>query len=322
MPLEINYWNLVGHESMLLDAVRCEAFHRALAETVTPESAVLDIGAGTGILSVFAAQAGARVVYAVERTHIADLARRIVAENGFTGRIRVLQGEMEAVELPEKVDVIVSEWLGGYGVDENLLPVVALARDRWLKPGGAMIPRAVTSWMAPVHDALLQQDVDFWYSRPYGVDLDPVGRAAVRRSIPCCNNVKQEHLLAAPQVLWAVDAGTVPLERAGLPFEARLEFVAERAGTFNALAAWFHAPLSGEVALCNGPAEPDTHWGRTIFPAGEALSVVAGTRVEVQFALEPCGKGRSRAVWEVRVEGYNFRSESVTVLTGKPEGEQ
>lgn len=319
MSLEINYWNLAGHEPMLFDSVRCEAFRRALADTVTPGSAVLDIGAGTGILSVFAAQAGARVVYAVERTHIADLARRIVAENGLTGRIRVLQEEMEAVELPEPVDVIVSEWLGGYGVDENLLPIIVQARDRWLKPGGVMIPKAVASWMAPVYDARLQQDVDFWFSRPYGVDLDSVGHSAVRQSICCSNHVKREHLVSEPQCLWALDAGTVTRERAGLPFEARLTFTVEREGPLNALAAWFSAPLSDGVVLSNGPSDPDTHWGRTIFPMGNLLAVKTGTTIEVHFVHEPCGKGRSKASWEVQVGDYSFRSELVTVLTAQPE---
>ena len=160
MSVELNYCNFRGHESMLRDSVRCEAFRRAIVDTVTPGCAVLDIGAGTGILSLFAAQAGARVVYAVERTHIAELAQRIVSENGFGDRINVLQNDIETLELPEKVDVIVSEWLGGYGVDENLLPVVALARDRWLKPGGRVIPETVKSWIVPAYDELLQQDVD------------------------------------------------------------------------------------------------------------------------------------------------------------------
>ena len=122
MPLEINYYDLSIHKLMLRDQVRCEAFRKALAETITPGCAVLDIGAGTGILSLFAAQAGARVVYAIERTDTAEIARRLVLENGLEDKIKIFQSDMESVEIPEKVDVIVSEWLGGYGIDENLLP--------------------------------------------------------------------------------------------------------------------------------------------------------------------------------------------------------
>ena len=315
MPLDINYSNLRGHESMLRDSVRCEAFRRAIVDTVTPGCAVLDIGAGTGILSLFAAQAGARVVYAVERTPIAELARRIVSENGFGDRINVLQNDLETLELPEKVDVIVSEWLGGYGVDENLLPVVVLARDRWLKPEGRMIPRAVTSWIVPAYDELLEQDVNFWSSRPYGIDLNAISQAAARQLDCGCNHVKEEHILCAPQLMWEVDGMACTQEGAGQPFRSRLAFVADRDGQFNALAAWFRAQLSEQVVLCNGPSERDTHWGRSMFPVGRTFSVERGMRVGVHFVLEPQGKGQSRAAWAIEVEGCRFHSEDITVLT-------
>jgi len=315
MPLEINYCNLRGHESMLRDSVRCKAFRRAIVDTVTPGCAVLDIGAGTGILSLFAAQAGARVVYAVEQTHIAEFAQRIVSENGFGDRINVLQNDMETLELPEKVDVIVSEWLGGYGVDENLLPVVVLARDRWLKPGGRLIPETVTSWIVPAYDELLQQDVDFWSSEPYGIDLNAIGKAIARQLDCGCNHVKQEHILCDPQLMWEVDGMTYSHEDANQPFRSRLEFVADRDGQFNALAAWFRAQLTKQIVLCNGPSERDTHWGRSIFPVGRTLSVKRGMPVDVRFSLEPQGKGQSRASWAIEVEGYRFHSEGITVLT-------
>jgi SAM-dependent methyltransferase len=300
---------------MLRDSVRCEAFRRAIIDTVTPGCAVLDIGAGTGILSLFAAQAGARVVYAVEQTRIAELAQRIVSENGFGDRIHVLQGDMGTLELPEQVDVIVSEWLGGYGVDENLLPIVVLARDRWLKPGGRLIPETVASWIAPAFDTFLQQDVDFWSSKPYGVDLNAIGQATTRQLDCGRHHVKQEHILCDPQLMWELDSMAYSHEDANQPFRSRLEFVADRDGEFNALAAWFRAQLTKQIVLCNGPSEQGTHWGRTMFPVGRSISVKKGMRVDVHFVLEPKGKGQSRAAWEIEVEGYRFHAEDSTVLT-------
>ena len=104
-------------------------------------------------------------------------------------------------------------------------------------------------------------------------------------------------------------------EDANQPFCSRLEFIADRDGQFNALAAWFRAQLTKQTVLCNGPSEPDTHWGRTIFPVGKTLSVERGMRVDVRFGLEPQGKGQSRATWAIEVEGYRFHSEDITVLT-------
>jgi len=317
MTLSLDYSTLRGHELMLRDSVRCKAFRQAIADVVTPGCAVLDIGAGVGILSLFAAQAGARVVYAVERTPIAQLAKRIVSDNGFGDRIHVLQDDIEAVELPEKVDVIVSEWLGGYGVDENLLPVVVLARDRWLKPTGRLIPETVTSWLAPVCDERLQQDIDFWSSEPYGINLNAIGQATARQLGCACNHVRQEHLLSDAQLMWEIDVMAYSQEEANQPLAARLGFVADRDGPCNALAAWFRAQLSEQVVLCNGPSERDTHWGRSLFPIGKTLGIQKGTRVDAHFVHEPQGKGQSRSTWAVEVGGYRFHSEGLTVLTSE-----
>lgn len=314
MPLELDYQNIRSHEWMLKDTVRCEAFRKAIAETVTPGCTVLDVGAGSGILSLFAAQAGARVVYAVERTSIAELAGRIVDDNGFSDRIHILRGDMESMELPEKVDVIVSEWLGGYALDENLLPIVTLARDRWLKPGGRMIPQSTTSLISLAFDARLQQDIDLWRSEPYDLDLSAIGRVRARQADIARHDLKQADVLSAPQKMWEVDCMTCAVADANCPSEVRLELTAQRDGQFNTLAAWFDAKLSDNVRLCNGPAEPDTHWGRSIFPASRVIDLDRGARVQVHFVHEPKGKGESVATWEIRIDGYRFRSNDVTLL--------
>ena len=316
MPIEISYRGLQNHESMLQDQVRCKAFRDALFEVVTPDSVVLDIGAGTGILSIFAAQAGARKVYAVERSPVAQCARQIIADNGLSDRVEVLQGEMEALELPEKVDIIVSEWLGGYGVDENLLPIVIQARDRWLKPGGIMIPGTTTSWMVPAYDVYLQDDIEFWYSRPYGVDLSVVGDDSQRRTEATCHHIKPENLSCEAQKMWAVDSHTCTPAQSSGTFEAKLEFVSEHDGAVNVLAAWFETKSARTVELSNGPDCPDTHWGRTVFPIGKTVPVKIGTRIKVHFVHEPHGKGHSNAKWAVEIEGYRFQSEDTTLLTG------
>lgn len=77
------------------------------------EKVVLDIGCGTGILSMFAAKAGASKVFAIECSSIVDYARKIVEANNFADVITIIQGKVEEVELPvEKVDIIISEWMG------------------------------------------------------------------------------------------------------------------------------------------------------------------------------------------------------------------
>ena len=171
-PADPMYAEFEVHRTMIRDRVRTEAFRRAIDAVVRPGDTVLDVGAGSGILSLFAARAGAARVYAVEQTTIAVLAQQLAAANGFAEIVQVIQGDILEIEPPERVDVIVSEWLGGFGIDEGMLVPVIAARDRWLKPGGTMIPGSVTAWAALVHDRYLADMVDFLRADPYGLKLD------------------------------------------------------------------------------------------------------------------------------------------------------
>src|SRR6266516_354799 len=109
------------HRTMICDRARTEAFRRAIESVVRPGDVVLDIGAGSGILSLFAARAGAVRVYAVERTTAAVLAQELAAANGVAEIVQVIHGDVMDVVPPERVDVIVSEWLGGVGISDGML---------------------------------------------------------------------------------------------------------------------------------------------------------------------------------------------------------
>lgn len=95
----------------------------------------MDVGCGTGLLSLFCAQAGAKHVYGVEASKgIFELAKSIVSANGLTDRITLINSEIEKIaNLPvDRVDVIVSEWMGFYLLHESMLSSVIYARDKWL----------------------------------------------------------------------------------------------------------------------------------------------------------------------------------------------
>jgi len=98
------------------------------------------VGAGTGILSLFSYQAGAKKVYAVEASPMANTLKEIVKANNAEQVITVINKKVEDVELPDKVDIIVSEWMGFYLLHESMLDSVLNARDKHLKENGIMMP--------------------------------------------------------------------------------------------------------------------------------------------------------------------------------------
>ncbi|GFP94001.1 probable protein arginine n-methyltransferase 6 [Phtheirospermum japonicum] len=167
-----SYAHLGIHEEMIKDRVRTETYRNAILQHQETNcgKVVVDVGCGTGILSIFCAQAGAKRVYAVDASDIAVQANEVVKANNLSDTIIVLHGRVEDVEIEDKVDVIVSEWMGYMLLYESMLGSVITARDRWLKPGGLILPSYATLYMAPVsHSDRYSESIDFWRN-VYGID--------------------------------------------------------------------------------------------------------------------------------------------------------
>jgi SAM-dependent methyltransferase len=299
---------------MLKDGIRTVGFHQAISQIVKPGDVVLDMGAGTGILSIFASQAGARHVYAVERTPMAVTAKDIIETNGLSERITVLRQDVRDVTLPESVDVLISEWMGSYGIDENFLQPLLVARDRWLKPDGRMVPSHVAIYLAPIWDARLDEELQFWHSHPYGIDLSPVADRTVNELIgqygtpPLC--LSKQSLRAHPRRLWEIDAYNFPEKRAAEPFQASVTFEIEEPSRINCLAAWFTAELAPTLVLTNALGSPATHWGVARLPLTRPTNVDRGSRVVVELTCTPAGRGYAYTEWAVKVDSGDWEHHS------------
>lgn len=147
------------HEEMLKDTNRTLTYQRAIEGNPEDfkDKIVLDIGCGTGILSIFAARAGAKHVYAVDNAEVALFAREIIKKNGFEDKITVYKGKMEEIDFPfglGEVDIIISEWMGYYLLYESMLDCVLWARDKYLKKGtGKMLPDRAQIYVAAIEDS-------------------------------------------------------------------------------------------------------------------------------------------------------------------------
>ncbi|KAM3069642.1 Ribosomal protein arginine N-methyltransferase rmt3 [Clarireedia jacksonii] len=162
------------HETMLKDTVRTDAYRDFIYnhKSIFAGKTVLDVGCGTGILSMFCAKAGAARVIGVDNSAIIEKARENIYNNGFADKITLLKGKVEEVNLPvDQVDIIVSEWMGYCLLYEAMLDSVIWARDKYLKPDGLMVPSHMNMWVAPVADPdYVSEHIAFWRD-VYGFDM-------------------------------------------------------------------------------------------------------------------------------------------------------
>ncbi|KPI40608.1 Ribosomal protein arginine N-methyltransferase rmt3 [Cyphellophora attinorum] len=163
------------HELMIKDSTRTDAYRDFIYDNkhLFADKVVLDVGCGTGILSMFCAKAGARRVIAVDNSEIIHKARENVFRNKLDNVITCVRGKIEEVILPvQQVDIIVSEWMGYCLLYETMLDSVLFARDKYLNPDtGLMVPSHAVIKIAPLGDSDLRNShIDFWRD-VYGFDM-------------------------------------------------------------------------------------------------------------------------------------------------------
>ncbi|RMD44500.1 hypothetical protein DV735_g740, partial [Chaetothyriales sp. CBS 134920] len=274
------------HHTMLADKVRTDAYRDFiyLNKDLFAGKTVLDVGCGTGILSMFSAKAGAKQVIAVDNSNIISKARENIRLNNLDDRILCLKGKMEEVTLPvDKVDIIVSEWMGYGLLYESMLDSVIYARDRYLVEGGLMVPSHATLRIAPLADSQLRIDyVDFWKD-VYGFKMTPMLEKACDEAL--IRSVEEKGLGTGGKSEDAYTFKTFDLHTVTVPelsFTDRFEVVwKEGFETLEGFVIWFDIFFSrdrsilGQEALVlggksspegfsTGPYTEQTHWQQAV----------------------------------------------------------
>lgn len=265
-PHHGSYLDVTTHKDMLRDVVRTSAYSDAISALVKPDTHVIDFGTGTGVLAIFAERAGAHKVDAIERTPMLRHAREIARRSGCQ-RIRFHRADHESFSTDAKAGLIVSEWMGHFVFFESMLEPLILLRDRWLMPGGVMLPARISLSAALVVDEELYEDGCFLEGSPYGIDFGPIADVPLRQTRLV--TLSSDQVLASVCDLGSLDMATI--QRTPERLSGTLSV--ERAATTFGLLAWFDAFLTPEIEFGTGPHQAPTHWRQVYFPFPEPLEV-------------------------------------------------
>jgi protein arginine N-methyltransferase 1 len=267
---------------MIADRARLDAHVEAFRRVVTPSSVVLDLGAGTGIMTLLACRAGARRVYAVEPTGIAGLISETAQANGYGDRVVILDRRSTEVTLPERADLIVSDLRGVLPPFESHFEDLTDARDRLLAPGGCLIPQTDTVWVTICSAPdVFEERRQVWSSDLLGLSL--------RSALPRIDNSPFKHR-ARPE-----DCLSPPVEWARLHYPTLRPGAVRSSGTCtiaadgvaHGLLAWFDTVLVDGVGYSNAPGRPATIYGQLLFPWPQPVALRSGDQVGFELRADP-----------------------------------
>ena len=282
---------------LLGDTVRNNALHAALRRVIRPGMTVADIGAGTGFLSFLARRLGASHCHLYEYSDTLALAEELARRNRIDG-LTFVHAHSTAVKKPPKADVVVSETLGNFALEEGLLETLVDAR-RFLKPGGTLLPRALRQLVAPVITSRLQDELDVWPRIGHGLDFAPAREVALNNMY--VKAIRPADLPRAGARVWDeldfTGTGKLQGKRTGTAEWTSREL---DGATVHGFALWWEAELVPGIALSTAPDAPATHWEQVYLPLLEPVRAAAGT-LEVTLTCDT--REGVRLVWETRLRG-------------------
>lgn len=290
-------YSVVDYGRMAADPVRMDAFARAIRATVKPGATVLDIGAGTGIMTLLALRAGARHVHAVEPNEAVWLIPDLARDNGFAGRVTVHQASSLDMAVPEPIDVVVSDMRGALPLlSENLAALIDV-RQRWLAPGGVILPAHDELRVSVVEATAMANHLE---ASIRGFEQSGFDAQAMRRIVR--NQAYSDGVAPIPasDVLSTVETWTT-LDYANLStknLEGSVVLDALRGGRARGLALHFDTQIFPGIGYTTAPGH-SLVYQRAYLPFLDELAVLPGDRFHVTVRADARGE---RFAWETRHE--------------------
>jgi len=261
---------------------RLDLYRAAVEKLVCPGDRVVDAGCGTAVLGLLCLQAGAAHVYAIDSTAAIEVAREALTRAGWASKVDFIRGSTFQVDLPERVDVVISDHIGYFGFDYGLIGLLADARKRFLKPGGTLIPSRLKLHIAAVDSPKSRQLADAWQAPGIPSEFHWVRQHSINSKHAV--NLQRDELLTDPAELCSLN---LQVDQPDF-FSWSAQLTIQRDGILHGMAGWFECELAEGVWMTNSPlSDAGIDRPQAFLPIGEALPVRCGEVLDVTVMARP-----------------------------------
>ena len=282
------------HRTLIADNVRNDAFYAALKAAIVPgKSVVADIGAGTGLLGLMAAKLGAKDVYLFETAEVAAVAAKILKANRARNCHLIPCHSTEFTD-PLLADIIVSETLGNYALEENIIDTLNDARRRLLKPGGIVVPSRIRQFAAPVVAPRIHDELCAWDRAGRDLDLSIAKTMSLNNAY--VRSLKAAELLDGGRsaAMW----DDIDLARDAKPArKGEARWTLAKAENIYGFVCWWQADLHAGITLSTAPGAPRTHWEQLYFPLLEPITAKSGETVALSLRSKSSEAAGTHLAW-------------------------
>lgn len=282
------------HRTLIADRLRNQAFHDALSRVIRRgETTVADIGAGTGLIGLMAAKLGAREVMLYEAAEVAGVADAVLKANRAKG-CHLMPCHSTEMDDPPRVDVVVSETLGNYAFEENIIDTLADARQRHLKDGGIIMPARIRQFAVPVVSDRIHRELLAWDEVGFGLDLKPARTMSFNNAY--VRSFAADELLGGGAAAKVWDTVTLGSDTKAAR-KGEVSWKVEAPVTVYGFAYWWEADLVEGVTLSTAPTSPRTHWEQLYFPIERPIALEAGESVLASLRSQSSEEAGTHLAW-------------------------
>jgi len=283
------------HRTLIADKPRNEALFAALKRVIVKgKTVVADIGAGSGLLGLMASKLGAQEVHLYEASpEVAAVAAAVLKQNRARNCHLYPCRSTDMLDAP-KIDVVISETLGNYALEENILETLADALRRMLKPGGTVIPSRISQFACPVVTPRLAEELDAWRAVGHGLDLEPARTMSVNNVY--VRLIAPDELLDGGRAARMWDDIDLTQPQKGTR-KGEMTWTLARDTTIYGFAYWWTAHLGGGLTLSTAPDAPRTHWEQLFFPVAEPIPAPKGDSILLSLRSRSSEAAGTHLAW-------------------------